>query len=246
MGKKSDGIDSTRGDFAKRKLWKWEWLRRNEEYQKDFKKHWKFLQKGLKEHKDKVMKAIKNNYDCVSLPPPYDSIHGRMYTKWQLLTGLRDPDDPSTENLGIKVYSPDVSVAFTDRLYPELDFEGEESLTSKHRPNCLVIFVRVTPWAQKTKLIKAINQTATKNLGRLLKAQKSVYEKLSLRPRFNEFEKYKKVYDLRHPKKGKGKSWEKIALETLSNEVDIDNAMRKVRYYHDQANWWVKVGWQIL
>jgi hypothetical protein len=37
------------------------------------------------------------------------------------------------------------------------------------------------------------------NLDKLLEIQRSVYGKLSLRPRFYEFERYAKVYDLRHP-----------------------------------------------
>ena len=191
------------------------------------------------------MRAYKKN-KLLYLPEPYSHIFAEMNVKWQLFEGLRNPDDPSTKNLRIGGYSPaDVSAAFTDRLYPELDFEGEESLTSKKCPHWLVIFVSVKPWFQKTKVIKEIKRTANKNLDKLLEAQRSVYGKLSLRPRFYEFEKYAKVYDLKHPNKGKGKSWRKLALEMFPDE-GINSAMRKVRYYHDQADWWVKVGWQIL
>ncbi len=50
-----------------------------------------------------------------------------------------------------------------------------------------------------------------------------------------DFEKYFKVYDLRE----EGKSWSKIAQDIFPEE-DKENGKRKVRYYHDQVDRWIR------
>ena len=91
----------------------------------------------------------------------------------------------------------------------------EEKLTPENCPRYLTITANVDPTIQKGKLIKAINQSLKWNLDILLKAQESVLEKKSLRPRFGEFGTYKNVYDLRE----KGNSWRAIAKEVLPEDA---------------------------
>jgi hypothetical protein len=122
------------------------------------------------------------------------------------------------------------------------EFPETSPLTSENCPHYLIIVARVDPWAQKTRLTKAINQCAKENLDKLLKAQRSVFKKKSLRPRFDEFQTYANVYDLRE----QGKSWRTIAKEMLPDETKPDVAMRRVRYYYEQAKWWIDEGWRVL
>jgi hypothetical protein len=90
--------------------------------------------------------------------------------------------------------------------------------------------------------MKSISQCAKENLDKLLEAQRSVFPRKSLRPRFYEFPTYANVYDLREERK----SWRAIAKEILPNVKKTEVAMRRVRYYHEQAKWWIDEGWRVL
>ncbi len=235
---------------AEKQRWKWEWLRRNKEYRKDFDRYKKALQK------------------------PRSTIKLEMGMKWGM-TELPNPYDPPQETPRLALEIPSLSVRFSDDLLsllgiqyslhlddipiPKPDeitgwkiwpihgkLEFPETLpvplTSENCPHYLMIAARVDPWIQKTRLMKAINQCAKENLDKLLKAQRSVSPQKSLRPRFYEFPTYANVYDLRE----KGKSWRAIAKEILPDVKKADVAMRRVRYYHEQANWWIDEGWRVL
>jgi hypothetical protein len=275
MERKRHGNNSKRDNFAERQYWKWEWLRRNKEYRKDFEKFGEGLQNAWKQYNEVARKVIDETGEPPDwhLPdPPYDIICLEMGTKWGMRE-LPDPYNSPQEAPRIAAYMPSLLGVFYDDLSslsemgsvleePNPRFKSKENfagwtiwhtddksefpktspLTSENCPHYLMIVARVDPWIQKTRLIEAINQCAKKNLDKLLKAQRSVFDKKSLRPRFDEFETYKNVYDLRD----KGKSWRKIAKETLPNEEEPDVAMRRVRYHYDQAKWWINEGWRVL
>ncbi|MBS3918524.1 MAG: hypothetical protein KG012_06515 [Deltaproteobacteria bacterium] len=60
------------------------------------------------------------------------------------------------------------------------------------------------------------------------------------RPRWEEYDKYLKVYDLR--KEGKG--WRKIAHEVYPGDKSLDEGVRKVRLLHERALKMINGGWR--
>jgi hypothetical protein len=275
MNRKRNGNDYERTNFAERQRWKWEWLRRNKEYREDYNKYGKDLQKAWKQYNDIAREMIEEGEppDWYLPDPPYDKISLEMGTKWGMRE-LPDPYNPPQETPRIALNMTSVFARVSndlfslsemgsilekpkphDRSRADLDsgwtiwraddkseFPETLPLTSENCPHYLMIVARVDPWIQKTRLTKAINQCANENLDKLLKAQRSFFQKKSLRPRFVEFETHKNVYDLRE----KGKSWRQITKEILPDEKDPEVAMRRVRYYYDQAKWWINGGWRVL
>jgi preprotein translocase subunit Sss1 len=60
------------------------------------------------------------------------------------------------------------------------------------------------------------------------------------RPRWDEYDKYLDVYDLREKAK---KSWRKIARELFPEDKSKDEGISKVRHYYKQAEKMINGGW---
>jgi hypothetical protein len=223
---------------AEKQRWKWEWLRRSKEYRKDFDRY----KKALRKPGSTAKLEMHIKWGMAELPDPYipgqeapridldmPSLFARFSDDLLSLLGIQIAPNydkilasKQKKNVSWKIFPVHGKV---DLLSPIATLP--EALTSENCPHYLAIVTRVDPWIQKTRLTKAIDECTKKNLDKLLKAQRSVFKKKSLRPRFDEFQTYANVYDLRE----QGKSWRAIAKEMLPDETKPDVAMRRVRYY---------------
>jgi hypothetical protein len=238
---------------AEKHRWKWEWVRRSKEYRKDFDRYKRALQKPG----STVKLEMYVKWGMTELPDPYDTSQETPRIDLNMPSLLARFSDDLLSLLGIEITpSYDRILASKQKknagwkifpIHGKVDLLNPIAtlpvpLTSENCPHYLAIVARVDPWIQKTRLMKAINQCAKENLDKLLEAQRSVFPKKPLRPRLYEFSTYANVYDLRE----KGKSWRAIAKQILPDVKKTEVAMRRVRYYYDQAKWWIDEGWRVL
>ena len=252
------------GDKKTRKKYKWEFLRRNKDYIRDYLKH-------RDEERAPVDIILKwdSAVDCSTFPRK-----------------LVDPkkSNPNFELGGdlelIQVWDPPINTSFLQREYtknnlvslfpPGTEIRGEkirhwkiydqktktlDVLNQDNYPDYLRMDIRILPFYQSTKFIKIFMKEFKKQLDLLLKAQRSVTDyKKANRPRLNLYDKYLEVYDLHEEK---GWTFEKIAKKVFPREFKIpttlkeksrdqnpESAVKKAQYYHREAQTMINEGWK--
>jgi hypothetical protein len=243
----------------KREYWKWECVRRNKDYKKDFEKYGrKQLNRGLADR-------MLGKWECFAdLPDPkVESPEGVGVSQPVATSRIGDIFDllPSSKERMIHLWKPGTLLKKFDGTTQKNQgwtvlnsvTGDQEALTQDNCPCSITITVLCEPGFQKGELEAILLKEFGQVYKKLLAAQKKVLRR-SPRPRFSEFENYIKVYELR--KGNPAMPWAEIAQawkdwvraragkkKMLVSESEKQNA----RDYWGMAVYLIeKEGWKML
>lgn len=230
-----------------REYWKWQCVRRNEDYKKDFEKY------GRKQRRIK---------SCLA---------NRMFEKWECFVDL---PDPKIENPDVGYGAPRAKAAFGDvfdllqnpsihlwkpgTVLKKMDGSVEkirawtvydsrttiqEELTSDNLPCYITITVRCEPGFQKGELEAILLKSFGKTYKTLLSAQKKVLSG-SPRARFSEFKNYMDVYDLK--KRNPHMTWAEIGTAILGEQNEGSEGQSARDYWKKAKTLIEKGGWKMF
>lgn len=238
--------------------WAWEFLKRNEDYRKDFEKFGNsreipqniLFKWGFVSHlKDPTLPLGKNSLCNPITDLPHRSfrvmIDGETScTLWPPGTERKGKNGRKYKTKSWNVYRKDENVF--------------EKLTTQNCPRFLTATISIDPFCspfQRASQAKRTTKFFEFYLNEILKAQKAVFKERAIeRPRLDLFQKYIRVYDLKtnNPKM----TWTEIAKEIFPERVRksesphrhllkeaVDPSARDtVRKYWKQANMMINKG----
>ena len=246
-------------------------MRRNKDYIEDYRRYGKYVEKcgGKVVEDEKIRNMIKEKWNLYLGVLPNPDISEERAPRY-----CPEPQSPQS-NVGyfsdpfgespILVFSPGERTYFYHggkelEHWAVYDYTKQiwGSLTNENCPRSISLTISIEPNYKRRDLQVTLMTEFEKAYQRVSKAQKTVFPKRSVRPRFGEFDKYIRVYDF---KKANPKiSWSDIAekvfpQETYSNPnkrgkkktLVSQTAIDKVRHYYREADKMInKGGWRRL
>ena len=228
-----------------REHWKWECVRRNEDYKKDFEKY------GGKQLNRRLSDKIFEKWErFVHLPDPeiedpdigygapdakvafgdvFDMLSGSRIHLWKPGSVLKKIDGTVEEIREWTVYNSDI--------------ETQEELTPDNLPEYITITIRCEPGSQIGELEAILLKVFGKMYKKLLAAQKMIL-KASPRARFVEFKNYMDVYDFK--KRNPCMTWAEIGAAKIGKKKDGSEKQNARDYYKKAENLIEKEGWKML
>jgi hypothetical protein len=245
-----------------RKKYKWEFLRRNKDYIKDYLK-----QKDEKETPEEVMFKWRFAFDLRNRKLVDSNNSNPDFENELELLNVMDPP----RNASMRAWLRNNNGIPVSLLSPGSEVDGKkiEHWTMYHKarkifdivdkynyPQWLCMSIQILPYYPKTKLIKIFIKEFKKQLDILLKLQRSISGINANRTRLNLYDRYLRVYDLHEKEKW---TFERIAkkifprefrnplkVEVKSREPDPERAIKKVQYYYRDAKRMIDEGWKLI